>query len=299
MPQKIFIGNLSGNTEPYDIRVLFEKYGKVSECDVLKNYGFVHMINEQEARMAITELDGTTVKGNRIRVELSTGTSKGGRGGFGGERGRGRGRGGGGPMRGRGGSRGRGSDRYSGDSRPPPPPEYDLYYRRPSPYDYYDRPYGAERARADDRRPPPPPEDRYLRDRYPPYDRRPPPPDPYDRPYERPRAPPADPYRRPPPDYYSRPRYPQDDPYYPEARYAPEERAEAPPSLPPRSNDYYNGYPADYENGHESSSTSAQSYYDRFYKTPPARPGYPKPAAKPGQQKDDDQSFLQTEPIFF
>ncbi|XP_060081684.1 RNA-binding protein 4.1-like isoform X2 [Ylistrum balloti] len=289
MPQKIFIGNLSGNTEAFDIRVLFEKYGSVSECDVLKNYGFVHMANEQEARMAITELDGTTVKGNRIRVELSTGTSKGGRGGFGGERGRGRGRGGGsgGPMRGRGGGgRGRGSDRYSSDSRPLPPPEYDPYYRRPAPYDYYDRPY-ADRPRSDDRRPPPPPEDRYLRDRYHPYDRRPPPPDPYDRPYERPRAPPADPYRRPPPDYYSRP------------RYAPEERAEAPPSLPPRSSDYYNGYPADYGNGHEPSSTSAQSYYDRFYKTPPARPGYPKAPAKPGQQKDDDQSFLQTEPIFF
>ncbi|XP_021377996.1 RNA-binding protein 4.1-like isoform X3 [Mizuhopecten yessoensis] len=291
MPQKIFIGNLSGNTEAYDIRVLFEKYGEVSECDVLKNYGFVHMSNEPHARLAITELDGTTVKGNRIRVELSTGTSKGGRGGFGGDRGRGRGRGGGGPMRGRGGgggSRGRGgSDRYPSDSRPPPPPEYDPYYRRPAPYDYYDRPYGAERPRSDDRRPPPPPEDRYLRDRYHPYDRRPPPPDPYDRPYERPRAPPSDPYRRPPPDYYSRP------------RYAPEERAEAPPSLPPRGSDYYNGYQADYENGHESSSASAQSYYDRFYKTPPARPGYPKQAAKPGQQKDDDQSFLQTEPIFF
>ncbi|XP_069116878.1 probable splicing factor, arginine/serine-rich 6 isoform X4 [Argopecten irradians] len=290
MPQKIFIGNLSGSTESEDIRVLFEAYGKVTECDVLKNYGFVHMASESEARMAIAELDGRSVKGSRIRVELSTGSSRGGRGGHGGERGRGRGRGGG-PMRGRGGGRGRGSDRYAGEGRPPPPPpEYDPYYRRPAPYDYYDRPYGAERPRADERRAPPP-DDRYMRDRYHPYDRRPPPPDPYDRPYERPRAPPSDIYGRPPPDYYSRPRYPP----------PPEERAEAPPpSHPPRSSDYYNGYPPDYENGHESSSASAaQSYYDRFYKTLPARPGYPKQAAKPGQQKEDDQSFLQTEPIFF
>ena len=41
MTIKIFIGNLSGDTEADDVRVLFEKYGTVVECDVLKNYGFV------------------------------------------------------------------------------------------------------------------------------------------------------------------------------------------------------------------------------------------------------------------
>ena len=38
---KIFVGNLSQSTEREDIQMLFEKYGKVTECDVLKNYGFV------------------------------------------------------------------------------------------------------------------------------------------------------------------------------------------------------------------------------------------------------------------
>ena len=41
MSVKIFIGNLSEDTESDDVRVLFEKYGAVEECDVLKNYGFV------------------------------------------------------------------------------------------------------------------------------------------------------------------------------------------------------------------------------------------------------------------
>jgi RNA-binding protein 4 len=38
---KIFVGNLSSNAAVGDIRPLFEKYGKVVECDVMKNYGFV------------------------------------------------------------------------------------------------------------------------------------------------------------------------------------------------------------------------------------------------------------------
>lgn len=38
---KIFIGNLADKTSNSDIKPLFEKYGKVVECDVVKNYGFV------------------------------------------------------------------------------------------------------------------------------------------------------------------------------------------------------------------------------------------------------------------
>lgn len=38
---KIFVGNLVDKTTSADIRPLFEKYGKVVECDVVKNYGFV------------------------------------------------------------------------------------------------------------------------------------------------------------------------------------------------------------------------------------------------------------------
>ena len=41
MPVKIFIGNLSSDTTGDDLRPLFERYGRVSECDVIRNYGFV------------------------------------------------------------------------------------------------------------------------------------------------------------------------------------------------------------------------------------------------------------------
>lgn len=38
---KLFIGNLADKTTAAELRPLFEKYGKVVECDVVKNYGFV------------------------------------------------------------------------------------------------------------------------------------------------------------------------------------------------------------------------------------------------------------------
>ncbi|XP_063426224.1 uncharacterized protein LOC134710011 isoform X3 [Mytilus trossulus] len=176
---KIFVGNLSQSTAREDIQLMFEKYGKVTECDVLKNYGFVHMASSDEAEKAIQELDGASVKGSRMRVEKSTGKSSRGGGG---------GRGGGGKMsRGRGGG-GRGGDRYGGGGggggygdpyRRPPPyggggggGGYGSYDARRSEYDRYERPpardpYYSDRGAA--ARPPP---------EY--YNRRPPPPGPED-----------------------------------------------------------------------------------------------------------------------
>ncbi|CAG9565050.1 unnamed protein product [Danaus chrysippus] len=40
---KIFVGNLSDKTTDADLRPLFEKFGTVVECDIVRNYGFVHM----------------------------------------------------------------------------------------------------------------------------------------------------------------------------------------------------------------------------------------------------------------
>lgn len=66
---KLFIGNLDESTKAADIRPLFEKYGKVLECDVVKNYGFVHFQSEDDAREATRELNGYVVNGNAIKVE--------------------------------------------------------------------------------------------------------------------------------------------------------------------------------------------------------------------------------------
>jgi len=41
MPTKIFVGRLAEGTSSEDIRSLFRKFGAVTECDVISNYGFV------------------------------------------------------------------------------------------------------------------------------------------------------------------------------------------------------------------------------------------------------------------
>lgn len=53
---KIFIGNLADKTSNGDIKPLFEKYGKVVECDVVKNYGFVVSISSVRCFIVSSEI---------------------------------------------------------------------------------------------------------------------------------------------------------------------------------------------------------------------------------------------------
>lgn len=72
---KIFVGRLAENVTREDLQKIFEKFGEVSDCDILRDYGFVHMADENRAREAIRELDKMELRGNRISVELSTSRS--------------------------------------------------------------------------------------------------------------------------------------------------------------------------------------------------------------------------------
>lgn len=73
---KIFIGNLASSATAEELRELFEKYGKVSECDIVKNYGFVHMNNMSEAEKAIQHLNQHQLHGWSMNVEMSKGRPK-------------------------------------------------------------------------------------------------------------------------------------------------------------------------------------------------------------------------------
>lgn len=72
---KIFVGRLSEAVTRDQLQKLFEKYGEVSDCDILRDYGFVHMANEEKAHHAIRELDRMEINGSKISVELSTSRS--------------------------------------------------------------------------------------------------------------------------------------------------------------------------------------------------------------------------------
>jgi RNA recognition motif-containing protein len=41
MPTKLYIGNIPPSASSTELTELFEKYGKVLECDIIKDYAFV------------------------------------------------------------------------------------------------------------------------------------------------------------------------------------------------------------------------------------------------------------------
>uniref|UniRef100_A0A673VVT3 RNA binding motif protein 4.3 n=1 Tax=Salmo trutta TaxID=8032 RepID=A0A673VVT3_SALTR len=53
------------------LRTLFEEYGTVTECAVVKNVTFVHMSNSDEAKDAIQGLDNSDYQGRHLHVQIS------------------------------------------------------------------------------------------------------------------------------------------------------------------------------------------------------------------------------------
>ncbi len=117
---KLYVGNLSYSTSEDDLKDLFAAYGEPSSVRIItdrvtrrsKGFGFVEFDNDDEARAAMSALNGKEFAGRALTVNEARPQSQGG-----GPGGRGPGRGGRGPGRGGfGGGRGRGfgggGDRY-------------------------------------------------------------------------------------------------------------------------------------------------------------------------------------------
>ncbi|KAL7875801.1 hypothetical protein AOLI_G00107640 [Acnodon oligacanthus] len=212
-PVKLHVANVEKGAEE-ELRALFEEYGTVTECAIIKNFAFIHMSNSDEAMDAIKGLDNSDFQGKRIHVQISKSRPRGEDDGYGppetggywpphfpGER----------PEPGPPGyPRGRfghppGSHGYPPAPPPPPPPppprrppypergypSYDRERDGNGVVDYYEkyraRPYGIPSY--EDRRmgsvppPPPPPSSGIMRERMAasnldPYERRPLPPPP-------------------------------------------------------------------------------------------------------------------------
>ncbi|KRX68845.1 RNA-binding protein rnp-1, partial [Trichinella sp. T9] len=69
---KFFVGNLASNVNSQVLRELFEKFGTVDECDVIRNFGFVHMSDKDEARAAYNNLNKFVLNDREIHLEYST-----------------------------------------------------------------------------------------------------------------------------------------------------------------------------------------------------------------------------------
>lgn len=76
---KIYIGNMSYNTTEDEVRELFAAHGEVTSVTMItdaytgqsKGFGFVEMPKQSEAERAIKALDGSTVKGRNLKVNVA------------------------------------------------------------------------------------------------------------------------------------------------------------------------------------------------------------------------------------
>ena len=83
---RLFVGNLSFEVTPVDLRAAFAAYGTVSSADIVmdrstgrsKGFGFIEMPWQAHAVAAIQGLDGTDLKGRTINVSRARPRSDGG-----------------------------------------------------------------------------------------------------------------------------------------------------------------------------------------------------------------------------
>ncbi|KAJ1369664.1 hypothetical protein KIN20_031176 [Parelaphostrongylus tenuis] len=68
---KLFVGNLADTVDSTKLKQVFQQFTKVTECDVVKNYAFVH-IEDDDVQSIISRLNGYTLEGKNIHIQLST-----------------------------------------------------------------------------------------------------------------------------------------------------------------------------------------------------------------------------------
>src|SRR4030095_7009904 len=104
MNNKLYVGNLSFNTTENNLHDAFAAHGKVIEANLMveretgrpRGFGFVTMSTEEEAQKAMAELNGSTLDGRPLTVNIAKPREERPAGGGGGGGGRGYGGGGGG-----------------------------------------------------------------------------------------------------------------------------------------------------------------------------------------------------------
>jgi len=104
MAKKLFVGGLDWDTTDDGLRQAFVSYGEITEAKVItdrdtgrsRGFGFVTFDQDEDAKTAISKMNGTNLDGKTIKVnEAQQKSARGGGrsgGGFGGGRGSGRNR---------------------------------------------------------------------------------------------------------------------------------------------------------------------------------------------------------------
>jgi cold-inducible RNA-binding protein len=90
MSTKLYVGNLSFNTSTQDLETMFGESGTVQSTNIIEDretgrsrgFGFVEMSTPEEAKLAISALDGKEIDGRNLKVnEAKPREDRGGNGG--------------------------------------------------------------------------------------------------------------------------------------------------------------------------------------------------------------------------
>jgi RNA recognition motif-containing protein len=95
MSKRLFVGNLNFSTTEHDLRDAFGAFGIVINAKVItdratgqsRGFGFIEVEDDDDAKRAVSELDGSSLDGRSINVNEARERGSGG-GGFRGGRGR-------------------------------------------------------------------------------------------------------------------------------------------------------------------------------------------------------------------
>lgn len=76
MGNRLYVGNLNYDTQDFDLRNHFSQHGEVVSATIVtdrdtgrsRGFGFVEMGTEDEARAAISALDGVELDGRQLKV---------------------------------------------------------------------------------------------------------------------------------------------------------------------------------------------------------------------------------------
>ncbi len=79
MSNNLYVGNLTFNTKSSDLESLFAAHGEVSKAQVItdrdsgrsRGFGFVEMATAEGAEAAIGALDGKSVDGRQLSVNVA------------------------------------------------------------------------------------------------------------------------------------------------------------------------------------------------------------------------------------
>lgn len=67
----LWVGNLPSDVQERDLRQAFSRCGEITSCTIPRRYAFVQFANDEGASIALRELDGSEIYGNKITVNRS------------------------------------------------------------------------------------------------------------------------------------------------------------------------------------------------------------------------------------